>query len=304
MDSKSLYDLLKDEKRTNDKTLKFYVNNIQKIYNDFRKIDLSKLKIIELDEYFKNKKYSPHTIKNKLVSLNLYLDKMGVNNKLKDDIVDEIVLMSNTINNQYSTHHKTEKEETQMITKDEYKNMVDKYKKNIKAINNYKDYYDVLIYFIGLYHFYYPMRNELADTKIYLLSDYKKLKDDDKKYNYLIINKKKKNMVFVMNNYKTKNTYGTIEYEINENDLYDTALKIYNFLSKNNNNNLMIKIDGTPFNRNDLTKLFKQKYGLSTSMLRKIFLSQMYDINKMENMGLIMGHSINTAINKYAKSDD
>jgi hypothetical protein len=120
--------------------------------------------------------------------------------------------------------------------------------------------------------------------------------------NYLIIDKINKKLIYIMNSYKTQKTYGSVQYDILEKDLYDLVNKIYGFLKSIHSNILLVKIDGTPLNRNDLTKLFKVNYGFSTSMIRKIFLTDKYNIKDMEKQALIMGHSINQELKSYVKN--
>jgi len=301
MNYELIYNLLKDDKRNNKKTLDFYVKNILKIYNDFDNKDITKLHIQDFYDYFNLHKYSNHTQKNKLISLYVYFDKLGIDNKLMADIKTSIDSLKDKIDEKYETHEKNDKEKKELLTKQDFKDLIDSFKPKSKTIKYYNDYHDEIIYLIGLYHYYYPMRNELANTMIYTKPEYNKI-IPSMNVNYLIIDKINKKLIYIMNSYKTQKTYGSVQYDILEKDLYDLVNKIYGFLKSIHSNILLVKIDGTPLNRNDLTKLFKVNYGFSTSMIRKIFLTDKYNIKDMEKQALIMGHSINQELKSYVKN--
>ena len=51
---------------------------------------------------------------------------------------------------------------------------------------------------------------------------------DDENQNYMVINKKKKMIKLVINDYKTEDKYGTKEIKITDSDFYKNVLKLYN----------------------------------------------------------------------------
>jgi hypothetical protein len=59
--------------------------------------------------------------------------------------------------------------------------------------------------------------------------------------------------------------------------------------------------------RNDYTRLLNKTFELSgkrisSSLIRKIVVSELYPVEKMKKLAHIMGHSIKTAITDYVKS--
>lgn len=294
-----LRNLLKSDD-ISDSTLKFYIYQLLKLYKDFDEVDLKTLKYDDLDRYFKNRKYTPNTIKNKLVSLSVYFQKLGIKNKLAEDIDEEIHKTGKIISDNYNTHELNNKEREQITTKEEFKKRINEF--DIKGNPQYyNEYLTLLLYFLGSFHLLYPVRNDLANAMIYIKSDYKKIDKPSEDYNYILIDKPNKKLDIIMNKYKTKKTYGIVKYSVKSKELYTTALKLYNYLKSVDTNFLMIKQDGKKMSSNQLSKLFIKYFGMSTSMIRKMFLSEMYDMREMEDMSHIMGHSINTAINKYVK---
>jgi integrase len=134
MNYELIYNLLKDDKRNNKKTLDFYVKNILKIYNDFDNKDITKLHIQDFYDYFNLHKYSNHTQKNKLISLYVYFDKLDIDNKLMADIKTSIDSLKDKIDEKYETHEKNDKEKKELLTKQDFKDLIDSFKPKSKTI--------------------------------------------------------------------------------------------------------------------------------------------------------------------------
>jgi len=72
------------------------------------------------------------------------------------------------------------------------------------------------------------------------------------------------------------------------------------------NNWLLFKHNYEPMNRNDYTKLMNKTFEstgkkISTTLIRKMVVSDLYPVEKMKKLSSIMGHSIKTAVTDYAK---
>jgi hypothetical protein len=124
-------------------------------------------------------------------------------------------------------------------------------------------------------YFDYPLRNDYANMKIINNEEYEDLKEDDEN-NYLLIDKK--NMYFVLNDFKNKKRMGKKKIEINKN--LENIIK--KWLKINKSGYFLVKTDmKTPMSPNDITKylnkLFMKRTGklISSSLIRHIVISKM-----------------------------
>lgn len=143
---------------------------------------------------------------------------------------------------------------------------------------------------LSLYVYQAPRRTE--DYTLMRIRGGAKKKDDEDNY----IDGKK----FVFNKYKTSALSGS--------QRIDISPKMKTLLNKwvklNNHEYLLVNHrTGSKLSASDVTKrlngLFDKK--ISSSMLRHIFLSHVYDRKGMEQLARDMGHSVSEAVNVYAK---
>lgn len=134
----------------------------------------------------------------------------------------------------------------------------------------------------------------------------------DDKFNYLIINKKNRNMQYRQTNYKTKEKHGKITHDINNELLYKLYNKLYNAYKK-------LNIEGgfafynedmkNPLNPNTLSityRRFGTKYinkPISIQVMRVEKNSNTIDINDLEIRAKKQGHTIETGLTKYTKKN-
>ena len=90
----------------------------------------------------------------------------------------------------------------------------------IEQLNNMSGIRFVLNYLI----IHHALRNK--DMNLLIIESEKSM--DDENQNYMVINKKKKMIKLVINNYKTEDKYGTKEIKITDSDFYKNVLKLYN----------------------------------------------------------------------------
>jgi len=145
---------------------------------------------------------------------------------------------------------------------------------------------------LSLYVFQAPRRTE--DYTLMRIRGGAKKKDDG--YNYIVDGGKR----FRFNKYKTSALSGAQFVEISPKmkTLLGKWLKVnnYEWLLVNPRN-------GSSMSPSDVTKRLNRIFGkkISSSMLRHIFLSHVYDRDGMEKLAHDMGHSVNEAVNVYAK---
>lgn len=303
-----------------DNTIRTYASNIQVIYNDLGEeagnYDTDVLKDAEeVIEALEAGDFSLNTLKNKLASIVIFLLAHGVDKKIINKYSDKIDGLSGKIDREKAKMHWTGKEKDNMLTYEEMEEHLNKQKVNLpKVIHTYKDAFKYQSYLIGKFHLEAPLRNDLADCKIYLLGEYAKVKKEDD-INYLILDVRKKSMKIILNKFKTKKTYKQIDFNIDDSELVNLFVKYYKGIKELYNSKgvefehwLLFKGDLKGFTRNDFTYFFNKIYEdtgkkISTSLIRKIVLSEkVYNVDKIKKYSKIMGHSISEAIHSYVKS--
>lgn len=194
--------------------------------------------------------------------------------------------------------------------KEELNGMLDKMNKQLKPIRkkeelSKKDKALLQIYTIFSIYMKMPMRNDVSLMVALKQGAFNKLsKEERESNNYLVINKN--NLYFILNNYKTKGTYGEKKLDVEDKELR----KILFYYLKRNGEGVLFKSQaGTPLSRNALTQLLtkiSQKYikkNVSTTLLRKIYSSDKYaDVKEeMKSDADMMGHSVETQQKVYVK---
>jgi hypothetical protein len=305
---------LKDyNKSASDISIYTYGCNIMKIYEELGHKDYNPSvfknynNIIEwLEKNYPNK----NTLKNRLASVVIWLKANGYDDKIISKYSDKIEMLSYKIDRDKSKMQWTDKEEDTLLSIKELHLYIDKLEQDLpKEINNYNDARTYMEYIAGNFHSLYAPRNELSDMKILSNNEY----DDDEKNNnenYMIVDTQKNKVKVVYNRFKTEKTYGSISFDIDNKDLIKYIIKYYNTIKDGKFNNdkwFIFKKNGSKLTRNEYTKFLQQTFkntgkNISSSMLRKIVASSLYDVSKIKQMSMIMQHSIGQAIKSYVKN--
>jgi hypothetical protein len=132
--------------------------------------------------------------------------------------------------------------------------------------------------------------------------------------NYIRIRPYLKEATMYLIDYKTASTYGKIQFEIKEPNALKALLWYYDVLKKygpvvKGKRPLIIDSDGIPITSNNYTKHFQSIFkdtgkNISTTLIRKIVVSSVYDTKKIKELARIMAHSPEMALNVYAKDID
>jgi hypothetical protein len=263
--------------------------------------------IIEgLEKNYPNK----NTLKNRLASIVIWLKANGYDDKIISKYSDKIEMLSYKIDRDKSKMQWDDKEEDKLLSIKELHLYIDKLEEDLpNDINNYNDARTYMEYIAGNFHSLYAPRNELSDMKIVSNNEYN---DDEKNSseNYMIVDIQKNKVKVVYNRFKTEKTYGSISFDIDNKDLIKHIIKYYNSIKDGKFNNdkwFIFKKNGSKLTRNEYTKFLQQTFkntgkNLSSSMLRKIVASSLYDVSKIKMMSHIMGHSLSEAIKSYVKN--
>lgn len=312
--SETLCNLFKSYNEKLSKTsINAYCNNI-KVLSKLLKGNNISLTMFNNFSVVKNKiigsDYSINTKKNLVNTIIVFLKSVDKENQIIEkysELLDDLI---NELKESKKQFQKSEKEEKNWMTKKELEEHIMKIKNKIPSnIESYNDLYIYMLYIALLFHYNYPLRNDLSDSEIYPLSQEKNVKKN-KQTNYLFLDKYNNKSKLVLQNYKTAKTYDDINIDVNK-DIskeLNKYLKELNKYKNNNflddNNNLFIDKYGRKFTRNAYTKFLNSGFPnkkISSSMIRKIIISDAYNIPKIESLSNIMGHSINEALASYAK---
>ncbi len=244
---------------------------------------------------------------------------MALNSDEKyDKLLKEYGDLRDDFNNKYDEENKSgiisDKQSKNFATIEEVYEMINKMGAELKPIKKKKKD-DItkkemnLLQAYVLFSIYskYPMRNDVSEMEAISKRDYNKLKEEDKKSkNYLVVHKN--GMFFVLNKYKTSKKYEELKIEIDD----PQVKKLLRYFIRINGMGVLFKSStGKPLTRIEISKTllkYSQKYmkknqAISSTLMRKIYLSSKYgDMKKeLEKDNQIMGHSKEVALDTYVK---
>ncbi len=306
--------LKKSRPNAKESTIKMYSSNLLKLQ---KLMDTDNFKFLDKPDNVKDKVSELHftTQRNYYNAVIVYL--MAVRDKKEDPLIEEYVEIRDTLNKKYEDEQATgvisDKQKNNFVDISEVNNMINDMATEIKnrKIKKKEDLTPKdksLLQSYILFNIYtrLPMRNDVAGMEAINKRTYNKLTEDDKKEkNYLVINKNK--MFMTLNQFKTSAKYKQINIDIPK-DL-EKLLRLY--IRINGMGVLFKSSTGKPLSRNALSQLLlketkkRMNKSISTTMLRKIYLSSKYGKVKeeMEKDAKVMGHSTEVAQSVYIKKD-
>ena len=273
--------------------------------------DIDKVKNALSDKHFTTQR----NFYNSIIVLLLALNK----DKKYTELIDRYTEIRDQLNQQYLEQQQsgkiTDKQSDNFISKNELLNMLSIMEKEIKK-NKLKSKNDlnaddielltrftIFTFLINL-----PVRNDLAGMKYINKSMYNKTTTEDKT-NYLVKDKSK--MFAVLNDYKTKGTFGSKIIDIPKS--VEKVLKMFiKSTKKDFGDVLFVNRRNEPISRNGLSQFLlktSQKYldkNISTTMIRKIVFSDEYsEKNKSQKkLANIAGHSVELQNLVYVKEKE
>lgn len=261
-------------------------------------------------EVIKNSYTSYNTRANKLFAIKYLLDihDAPVDILLKyEDYISEV---KEAIEEQRADNKKSQKEKDNWLSKEQLEDILKQLEEKTKrGAKNMTDYRNVMRYLILKIHIETPLRNDLADAKIFMDPDEDDIKDTN--YNYIVLDSKAKTARFIGNVYKTKASHGQIKFNWSR-DIYNELAHYYNdIVDKSTENYFLVNQNGDKMTPNNYTKFMKSIFtdydvNISTSMIRHIIVSDLYELNETKEankkeLAYKMGHTQNTASTIYAK---
>lgn len=296
------------------KSVKVYVNTINKIIKDLKGSD--DLKFLEDDKniikYLNGLNVSYLTVRNYYNTIIVFLQALNYPDELIKKYQDNRDKLNEDYIKQQKTGDKTEKQSKNWATLEEINKVVDDLDNDIKKTNsgfNNKKYINkVQLLFILKFYLLIPLRNDLGNnTKIIKLKDYNKLSKEDKdSTNYYVYSPQKS--FLSLSQYKTFKKYGL--------KIIDISKEIKKYFSKwysvnPNPEYLLVNLStNEPMTPHKLTILltnfFKKTLNknIASTMLRHIVCSEKFskmkkDSEKLANM---MCHSTATQQMIYVKN--
>ncbi len=306
--------LKKSRPNAKDSTIKMYTSNLLKLQ---KLMDTDNFKFLNKSENVKDKIEELHytTQRNYFNAVIVYL--MAVKEKKDDPLIEEYIELRDELNKKYEDDQATgvisDKQKNNFVDISEVNKMIEDMGNEIKN-RKIKKKEDLtakdksLLQSYILFNIYtrLPMRNDLAGMEAINKRTYNKLSEEEKKENnYLVVNKNA--MFMVLNNYKTSSKYKELDIDIPK-DL-EKLLRLY--IRVNGMGVLFKSSTGKPLSRNALSQLLlketkkRMNKSISTTMLRKIYLSSKYGKIKeeMEKDAKVMGHSTEVAQSVYIKKE-
>jgi hypothetical protein len=228
---------------------------------------------------------TPNTCKTRLTSILVALDAETKNRdeKLLDRYQAYLKNIMVGVNKQIESQELTRKESTNWLDFNDIKEITNKILEKInknglwkKAKLSKSQYGLVQKYVLLRFYLAYPMRNNVADTKVVSLAEYRTIDDDERKgANWLIREGKK--YIFKLNKFKNVRRIGVKSYDINP----DISKLLGKWFRINDSDFMFTLNDGrSPLSSNGVTKIMNSIFSefadgkkISTSMLRHIQIS-------------------------------
>tara|TARA_R110000803_G_scaffold98573_2_gene166653 strand:- start:2613 stop:3575 length:963 start_codon:yes stop_codon:yes gene_type:complete len=307
--------LKKSRPNAKDSTINMYVANLTKLMKIF---ESENLKFLDSPEKVKGKLSELHftTQRNYLNAVIVYL--MSESEEPEEDkLIKEYVSLRNDYNKMYEEQNAlgtiSDKQKDSFVDISEVNKMIDQMASEIKDKGikkkedlTPKDLALLQVYIIFNIYTRIPMRNDISGMETINKRAYNKLSQKEKESkNHLVVNK---NAMFMeLNKFKTSSKYESINIPIPK-DL-EKLLRLW--IRIHGMGVLFTSSTGKPLSRNALSQLLiktSKKYmdkSISTTMLRKIYLSSKYSEVKdeMAKDAEIMGHSTAMQGKVYIKKE-
>jgi hypothetical protein len=252
-----------------------------------------------------------NTRKNKLMTIIVFAKAYDLPAAVVDAYSKEADKLSGQLQAFLSKNEKSERQRSNWMTKEELQTFAATLKADIPPkIKSFEDYERVMRYVLVQFHLSHPIRNDLADAKVYLQAD---KPAQEPTTNYILLNKSRKSAVLVLNNYKTFKFYGKKTIDV-EPALAALLIKYYAVIKEYSPERWLLVRKRSKAGayekatRNDYTKFLLQTFKrtgkrVSSTMIRHSIVSDAYNISHLKQLAEEMGHSVGTAMGVYAKEE-
>lgn len=296
-----------------EQTIKTYCHSINSVMN---MLDVSDNKILYNSDLIIKKIHDTNlnSQKIKINSIMILINCMRTKTNLKKTekslklYYDRIEEINSELNSELDKNKKNDKMKDKWLSEDDIKKVNETLLNNIPAkINTINDLNDFRDYIIWMIHLSIPTRNDLIYSKIMMKPKNMSVCDVSDE-NFILLDKSKKEVLYVRNVSKTSKTSSEKIFKLNP-ELYDFLLVYRKEVYKFNKNRLLILGDrGEKISANRFGVIFsnicKRILGRSvgTTMIRHIKASEGLDIEKIKEDAKRQGHSVNMHL-QYIKND-
>ena len=304
-------------KNITETSIRSYIANLKKLTELLKITDLNIFyKDYETIINFIKKEYasSDNSQRNKLTAANAMVKCLFTDNNKKEieKVIDiyknELSILKIKIDERLATHKKSKHEEETWIDKKDEK-LIKKLllEKVPDEINTYSDLSKLRDYVLFIFYQNLSTRTELADSKIFYDNevDIDNLTKDNN-LNYIILKKKEKKVVYILNNYKTIKKYGHVILDVKGN-MYSLLARYKENLNKfNDDNYFILGNSGKKVSRTSLSLIYTSLGNvigrrLSIRTARHIKVTNNVNIKKVNDLATEMKHDPTTALSIYAK---
>ena len=275
-----------------------YDKIIKKVKEDYPEIGTRKCKYSSCVSYIKTLLTDEDNKRNKKI----------IEARTKYNI--EIDIIKKETIKKLSKFEKTKHEEDAWLNPEEIKliddNLYNKVSFNeINTLDELKHFRNLVIF-----RFYTEIANrcELSISKLYYNSEVDNIDNLNKEYNYIILDKSNKNILYIKNQHKNKNKKGSNSVLITNNELYDLIDKYKKQVEKFNTDKWFLLNDsglknisysGLSILYSTFGDIIKKK--ISIRVNRKIQTSNVVNIGDIINVSDRLGHSVHESIHIYSK---
>lgn len=258
---------------------------------------------------------SKQTAKNRVTILKIWAESFGISQKIIGMLDKRMYELVDEVNGDYQTNQMNEKVAANWKSIDEIREKVESLKHKlpeVKYIDTYREYIQLMRYLSLLFHTHLPIRNDLADARLM-----EQMPDDDEvdgNSNYIIINRRTLKGQLHLLAYKTRKDYGAKVLDIpidvtREIVKYWGVIKHFSY----DKNAWFITKDGVsePISRVSYTKMLNSAFAgdgvkVSSTQIRRAVVTELYapdpeEYKKKQDLANVMGHSSATAALVYAK---
>ena len=250
-----------------------------------------------LDEFLE-KIENPNTRKNYYANVVSHLRGSNQPPEILNKYREKMLELCSTMNEINKTQAKSDKQNEQWKTLKELQKTIKLQKQLLEAKSN-PTWGDIQPFFVSSLYLADaknpPIRNEYGD--MYVVKASHNIHNEDKSRNYLVITGRNKKE-FILNDYKTAKTHGQKSFRVGPklNKIINSVLPKHPFSNTDGTETpLLYNSVGGILGRNGLTKYLTKQLGLSTAMLRHIYISEKVEMplyKEKQDLAEKMCHSV------------
>jgi hypothetical protein len=246
--------------------------------------------------------------KNNIAILKVWGDMFELPDKILGALDKRMGELSDAVNSKYATNKMNEKTIDNWVGVEGMKEKLLYLQNKLPAIEAYKEYILLMKYICLLIHINAPLRNDLADAKLVTSLPSKQ----DENINYIVMNKRTREVVIHLNNFKTKKE--AVERIIKlPSDVAREVIRYSDVIAKMSPHGWFLSKDGedAPISRPTYTKLINSIFAgdgvkVGSTQIRRAVVSDLYKVDedemaKKQALANTMQHSVATAGLVYAK---